>query len=98
MAAQVRANLAAKALVFMAASANMPRLLPCLSVSPLHRVKGALRQAAKRPQPALDPATGLGRMGPRKQTLRPKKSRRPMPAEMDRDRHRHLNQIDPSNR
>ncbi len=47
MAAQVRANLAAKALVFMAASANMPRLLPCLSVSPLHRVKGPLRQAAK---------------------------------------------------
>lgn len=98
MAAQVRANLAAKTLVFMAASANMPRLLPCLSVSPLHRVKGALRQAAKRPQPALDPATGLSRVGPRKPSMRPRDSRCPMRAEMDHDRHRHLNQIDPNNR
>jgi len=31
----------------MAASAKLPRLLPCLMVSPLRRVKGALRQAAK---------------------------------------------------
>ncbi|MCF8149348.1 MAG: hypothetical protein K9K30_06030 [Burkholderiaceae bacterium] len=40
----------------MAASTELPRLLPIHSV---HRLKGLLRQAAKSMQPALDPVAGL---------------------------------------
>ena len=46
-AEQIRRNLAAKMLVCMAVSTKMRCLPPCVSISPLHRVNGSLRQAAQ---------------------------------------------------
>jgi len=46
-AEQIRRNLAAKLLVCMAVSTTKRCLPPCLSISPLHRVNGSLRQAAQ---------------------------------------------------
>ncbi len=46
LAVQIRLNMAEKSACLQVVSAEMPRSQPCISVSPLHRVKGALRQAA----------------------------------------------------
>jgi len=46
-AEQIRRNLAAKMPVCMAVSTTMRCSPPCLSISPLHRVNGSLRQAAQ---------------------------------------------------
>ena len=55
LAVQIRLFLATKRAGKHGCKRDAAALQPCLSVSPLHRVKGALRRVAITPQPAPDP-------------------------------------------